>query len=578
MKKRLLYIVFALTLLFPINKVFAYGYTIKNYDVDIKVNENNVLDITENISVNFSIERHGIFRTLPIRNRVQRSDGTSEYNHAKITNIKVSEKFTTSLENGNKKIKIGDANKYLTGDHSYTISYSYDLGKDRNKKFDELYFNMIGTEWDTTIDKVNFKITMPKKFDKSKLGFSVGSYGVSGYDTNDLTYKVDGNIIKGTYNSVLSEYEGINVRLELEDGYFVVPDRVDFFHILMFIIPLVGVITSFVLWNKYGRDSQVVETVEFYPPGDLNSLDLAYAYKGKVSSNDVVSLIIYMANKGYISIEEIERKKFVGKKKTFRITKIKDYDGKDSALKRFMNGLFEAGDSVEEKDLKNEFYQTVDRVISISRKKNKDKLFEKTYGKSVLIVLMIIFTGLIIVLKPLYDYLGFLNISISYIVDALEYSRVCLFGFVAGIVGIGLMILFVAIMPKRTPYGIEILGKVRGFKTFLETAEKDKLEALVEQEPNYFYNILPYTYVLGISNKWIKKFESITVQPPDWYVSSDPFTYASFNHFMNDTMVSAKQVMTSRPNTDSSGSFGGGGFSGGGFSGGGSGGGGGGSW
>ena len=182
MKKNLLLIVFALTLLLSFNKVFAYGYTIENYDIDIKVKENNCFDITEKIDVNFEEERHGIFRNIPINNTIYRSDGTTDHNHAKITNIKVSEEYTTSLKDGKKQIKIGNASKYLTGKHSYTISYSYDLGKDHSRKYDELYFNIIGTEWDTTIDKVNFNITMPKEFDASKLGFSIGSYGNSGYD------------------------------------------------------------------------------------------------------------------------------------------------------------------------------------------------------------------------------------------------------------------------------------------------------------------------------------------------------------------------------------------------------------
>jgi hypothetical protein len=53
-------------------------------------------------------------------------------------------------------------------------------------------------------------------------------------------------------------------------------------------------------------------------------------------------------------------------------------------------------------------------------------------------------------------------------------------------------------MPKRTSYGNEMLGKIKGLKKFFVTTEKDKLEELVMKDPAYFYNILPYTYVLGI--------------------------------------------------------------------------------
>ena len=58
-------------------------------------------------------------------------------------------------------------------------------------------------------------------------------------------------------------------------------------------------------------------------------------------------------------------------------------------------------------------------------------------------------------------------------------------------------------MLRRTDEGAKTLAHIQGFRSFLVTAEKENLEALVEQDPEYFYNILPYTYALGVSDKWI---------------------------------------------------------------------------
>ena len=44
---------------------------------------------------------------------------------------------------------------------------------------------------------------------------------------------------------------------------------------------------------------------------------------------------------------------------------------------------------------------------------------------------------------------------------------------------------------KRTDYGLEMKGKIGGFRNFLKTVEKTKLEELVNEDPQYFYNILP---------------------------------------------------------------------------------------
>jgi hypothetical protein len=74
-------------------------------------------------------------------------------------------------------------------------------------------------------------------------------------------------------------------------------------------------------------------------------------------------------------------------------------------------------------------------------------------------------------------------------------------------------------MSQRTERGAELMGKIMGLKHFIEVAEKDRLELLVKENPSYYFNILPFAYVLGVTNVWIKKFETIAIQPPEWYTS-----------------------------------------------------------
>ena len=76
-------------------------YVIDKYDINIVVNENNTFDITETITAYFNKSKHGIFRTIPLKNKVVRLDGTTSVNHAKVTNLSVDNEYTTSKENGN---------------------------------------------------------------------------------------------------------------------------------------------------------------------------------------------------------------------------------------------------------------------------------------------------------------------------------------------------------------------------------------------------------------------------------------------------------------------------------------------
>lgn len=209
--KGLLLLVFAILVILPFMSVKAnsdvvytnttrtevvYRYTIEAYDVLIDVKENNVLEITESIKANFKEPRHGIIRKIPLRNTVKRNDGSVTKNSVRLTDLSVSEEYEVSNDSGYRVIKIGDADETITGIHDYVIKYSYNLGKDSSKDFDELYFNIIGDEWDTEINNVTFTINMPKEFDVSKLGFSSGKYGTVG--SNDVEYTVEGNKIVGS--------------------------------------------------------------------------------------------------------------------------------------------------------------------------------------------------------------------------------------------------------------------------------------------------------------------------------------------------------------------------------------------
>lgn len=242
-----------------------YDYVIDEYNIDIVVNENNSFDVTETIDAYFNTAKHGIFRTIPLANDITRLDGTTSRNRAQISNVSVSEEYTTSRENGNYKIKIGSASRTFTGEQSYTIKYTYNLGKDPSPSYDEVYYNIIGTEWDTVIGNVTFSIHIPKDFDASNVGFSSGAYGSTASD--NVEYKVDGDTINGSYDGVLGPGEALTIRLELPEGYFVNAGlSASWLNYLMLIVPIVFLGISIFLWYKFGRDDTVVETVEFYPP------------------------------------------------------------------------------------------------------------------------------------------------------------------------------------------------------------------------------------------------------------------------------------------------------------------------
>ena len=73
-------------------------------------------------------------------------------------------------------------------------------------------------------------------------------------------------------------------------------------------------------------------------------------------------------------------------------------------------------------------------------------------------------------------------------------------------------------------------GALQGLKKFIKTAEVSKLQMLADENPQYFYRILPYAYIFNISDKWIKKFESI-VKPDMAWSSGTSFNEQEFMYF-----------------------------------------------
>ncbi len=591
--------------------IFYGDYEITNYKLDIVVNENNIFNVTEIIDVNFLQPKHGIYRKIPTYTRVLMPDGAYKAITAVISNVKIQQNTNcvTGKEDDYYFLKFGNANETLTGNYTYAFSYDYRIGPDIYENSDYFFFNLVGTEWDTRVNNVEYTITMPKDFDSSKIEFASGNTHNSTYA--NVEYTVTGNTISGKLNTILNAGEAFTIKIELPDGYF---KNASFMNktltIVYCIVPILVAIIYFVFAFIFTKNN-LVEPITFYPPDNLNSLDLAFLFKGKVNASDVSSLIIFLANKGYISIEERAQTTKKGKTTKSKIIfyKLKDYDGNNKNEKLVMNGLFPTGKSTTTaEEVKTDFYLTTNAVIKNKNKSSEKKKILAKVNNAFLVIGVILAMFLFIwsilipsivikaystilaccfvfiflvtfmtILYKIFDpkpmpiilfILGFLSFVIHSTLEIVfKGLTICsVFFFIC--IALAILVNFVALkVNKRTEYGAVMLGKIKGFKQFLTLAEKPKLEELVEENPSYFYDILPYTYVLGVSKKWISKFDDIVNSPPSWYigVSFDNFSLIALTNSINRSMNSA----SSSHSPSSDGSFSGGGFSGGGFGGGG---------
>ena len=233
----------------------------------------------------------------------------------------------------------------------------------------------------------------------------------------------------------------------------------------------------------------------------------------------------------------------------------------DFTIRSFRAAIEGRGDAANVSELKLSFYKNIDALKASAFEGLKGlKCFtaepSKVQGKYVGIGVLVLFGGIL------------LSIALAAMAGdafALAVPAAILSGFS--------ILLFAPVMPVKTPKGVKLLGRVKGFEEFLLRAEKDRLERM--NDKNLFEKYLPYAIALGVSDRWAESFEGIYQEPPDWYVSPGgigSFRPASFNSSLGTALSSMSSAMTASPRS------GGSGFSGGGSSGGGGGGGGGGSW
>ena len=601
-------------------------------DVKIDVTESGLYTIHTKIDAVFNRPQRGVEILLPQKYVMDLSDAntnitTTKRYYWKVENVENYSNYNMNvemIENSAVRIRFGDQYTYLEGPHSYEYSYQIQTHDLNFNDLEIFLWDILGDGFSTSIDRFSFEVTLPKPVNDYPLYIYSGSYSRS---NEYIDFEFENNqIIRGQSNQPLPAFTPVTAELQLPQGYFDFPFVADFSMIFLGLIGL-GALLSIYWFFRYGKDEPMVETIEHQPPTGLSSAMVGYIYDNKADTEDVLSLIVEWASYGYLSIEEVSDS-------NMRLTKLRELPEETVAYeKRLFDNLFNNRTVVETKDLENKFYKNVrTAVLGLHKyfRSHDRRIFNPTSTRRQVLtfflasLLFAMFIAYKMYRNTFFIELAFggfglsLGANIAYsvfqkllfvdftrqsnwkkIVDLilsiittgafflayyfiLSYFDVFDNWFFVALIGFFVIIISAINMSRRTPYGNRKLGKILGLKRFIEEAEKDRLEMLVEENPQYFYSVLPYAYVLGISDIWSKKFEGIAIAPPAGMEHQPNFSPIWYTNRMSNMMHHTRSSMVSQPvQTSSSGGFGGGSFGGGGggsFGGGGFGGGGGGAW
>ncbi|MBM4140823.1 MAG: DUF2207 domain-containing protein [Nitrospira sp.] len=474
-------------------------------------------------------------------------------------------------------IRIGDAEKYVTGKQTYIISYRLENAILFFDDHDELYWNVTGNYWKAPIKEASANVTLSIKNKSQNLlaACYTGAYGSRRSECGFVTYE---NSVEFFTKKNLNIGEGFTIAFGWDKGLISPPSSWKKFlwtigikENWIFIFPVFSLLFMINLWYKRGRDPRVRQSVTvMYEPPKYHNRPLSPAEAGtlideKLDPRDITSTIVGLAVKGYIKIEETKKEGLIVDSTDYYLSKVKEPDDNLSLFEmEMMKDIFHGslpGTFVS--DMKNKFYTNLELL--------KDTLYGELVRKGYFlrspdnIRKFYLKAGIIIIVFGVF--------FTSALLSSHSIGKSVLAWVIAGLPILG----FSRVMPAKTKAGSSAYMDILGFQEFMNRAEKDRLERMGDK--NLFSKFLPYAIALDVADNWAKAFEGIYQEPPQWYVSPGgfrTFNPYSFSHSLSSVTSSLSSAMFSSPR--GTGISGGGGFGGGGSSGGGFGGSGGGSW
>ena len=276
-------------------------FTIKKYDVTIEVNKDASLDIEESIFVNFISERHGIFRFIPYVYQLQSVPAGTEKADRPLTmgnstrviieNLRVVNGWDYSLssEGNYKVIKIGSADKYVNGDQEYVIRYRVLNAINFFKDYSELYFNVIGDKWPTTIDVVNFSVKLYEPLPSVPDHFVVTGYFGS-RDNSTKTTWTNNQVFSGVTTRQLGLNEGVTLGIRLPKDFLIKQDYT-FRGIYWLLLPVGVLVLMYLMWKRWGKDEEVTIKAEYYPPANVSPSVSGYIIDDRLNRRDLTALV-----------------------------------------------------------------------------------------------------------------------------------------------------------------------------------------------------------------------------------------------------------------------------------------------
>lgn len=621
--------------------VLKYSYFtsfVADYYLEREENGDSTLRIVEEITAVFpeNSSEHGITRQLVYTGEEDFADHKTL--DLKATRNGISENIA-SIQQVSKSgatyfdIRVGNANREVSGRQVYTLEYTYRNVIDDLGKLQELYWNTNGTGWTKSIQSLTARVHLGEGIEQSFNGDTVcyvGKYGETGSDRCETTKLSDGWQFKTT-NKVLAAGENLTFAIGFKAGTFNTSDdgytldtkqyldhRVTGLLVTALILGGGLLFLTYLAYQKasekrkYHKDYFV--KAEYTPPQDFLVAEMAENYMGSAAGDKRVATLMEMAVNHQIEMVKSEKDGLFGKKvpvwkvriRTDKLKKeqalvLKILAGSNAALHNGQEITVTSHTATSELvNLSKDFTETLQKNLEKGRlleptpkkKSKKDKTSDMQAESTTQPKSTTRLASWLVGLGVAWFFIWVFVMIWSFDSDALPNYVV--------FPGIGillpLLIVFLLVVTgvlivvngstvkvgQHTMKGLEYSRYMDGLQMYIKMAEADRLKMLQSVKGadttnsgivKVYEKLLPYAVVFRLEKSWLEElsryYELDDVAAPVWYVGMGAFSASDFNSAMTSISSAASTAITSSSSTGGSGGSGGGGFSGGGGGGGG---------
>lgn len=333
----------------------------------------------------------------------------------------------------------------------------------------------------------------------------------------------------------------------------------------------------------------------YYPSDEVGIIELEYFLKEKITMKTLMTLLLHFANKGYVKFEEYyevssdsDFKQLQISTKKLKIVKLTEYEGNSNIERAYFNKIFSLQNEIDLDLNENRIHinNSIDEMCkNVNSTLNEQKIYSKDSKKGIIKIYLII--GLILTLvisaagiddsllnslpviiilvsifmllllgfnllfnskKIRYQAKMLLLILISFLIFFISffvciginnvigeniYAKTC---YIISVICLLILNIFIITFSKKNKSAYKAENEIKNYRNTLAKIDENKVQELINHDEKYFYNTLPYAYMLNIEKKFIEKFGYLIKEKPEWFISPEDYNSYECNMIIINKM------------------------------------------